>query len=81
MEESVSMNPRIHNTAMKMAVDGPKGGAGTSRRPFRARAGRDATQGSAFGSTLGYIPVLTGHMVNRSYRAHGEQIPKGNIEW
>ena len=30
---------------------------------------------------LGYYPVLTGHMVNRSYRAHGEQIPKGNIEW
>ena len=32
-------------------------------------------------STLGYIPVLTGRMVNRSYRAHGEQMSEGNIEW
>ena len=40
------MNPRIHNAAMKMGVE-------ASCRPSRALPGGDATQGSAFGSTLG----------------------------
>ena len=56
------MNPRIHHTAMKMGVDGPKGRVGASRRPFRARAGGDSTQGSARGSTLSYIPAAAARL-------------------
>ena len=29
--------------------------------------------------TLGTIPVLTGNMVNKTYRRHGEQLFKGNV--
>ena len=50
------MNPRIHNAAMKMGVrlvlpplqGSPRGGG--------------ATQGSAFGSTLGYIPAAASRL-------------------
>ena len=33
-----------------------------SCRPFRARAGGDSTQGSAFGSTQGYIPAAASRL-------------------
>ena len=69
------MNCGMHDTAMKMSC------REAFLPPFQGSRGWGSTQGSAFGSTLGYIPVLTGHMVNRSYRAHGEQIPRGNVEW
>ena len=53
------MNPRVHDTARKMGVDGPRGRTGTSRRPFRALPVGAVTQGSAFGSTLGYVPAAS----------------------
>ena len=48
---------RIHVRAVKMGVDGPRGEAGVSCRPFRAHAGGVSPQGSAFGFTLGYTPA------------------------
>ena len=59
---SVAMNPRIHHTAKKMGVDEPKDRVGAFRRPFRARAGGDSTQGSARGSTLSYIPAAAARL-------------------
>ena len=50
------MNCGIHNTATKM------GAVRRSRRPFRAHADGDSTQGSAFGSTLGYIPAAASRL-------------------
>ena len=56
------MNSRVHNAAKKVGVDGPKGRRGASCRPFRARAGGDPTQGSAFVFTLGYIPAAASRL-------------------
>ena len=48
-------------------------------RPFGPGRVWGRTQGSVR-STLGYDPVLTGDMVNKTYRLHGEQLSNGNIE-
>ena len=56
------MNPRVHDTARKMGVDGPRGRTGASRRPFRALPVGAVTQGSAFGSTLGYVPAAASRL-------------------
>ncbi len=50
------MNCGMHDTAMKM------GAVRRSWRPFRTHAGGDSTQGSAFGSTLGYIPAAASRL-------------------
>ena len=47
---------------MNTGVDGPKGRARGSCRPFRARPGGDSTQGCAFGSTPGYIPAAASRL-------------------
>ena len=53
-EESVSMDhPWIRSAVMEMGADGPKGRAGVSCRPFRARLIRGSTWSSTFGSTPG----------------------------
>ncbi len=56
------MNPRVHDAAMKMRVDRPKGRVGKFLRPFRAPPDADFTQGSACGSTLGYIPAAASRL-------------------
>ena len=49
------MNSRIHNTATKMGV-------GAFLSPFQGSRGRETTQGSAFGSTPGYIPAAASRL-------------------
>ncbi len=57
------MNLRIHNTAMKMDGGGPRGWAGASRRPFRARRDRGFYPGfRRSGSTLSYIPAAASRL-------------------
>ena len=49
------MNSRTHNTATKMGV-------GAFLSPFQGSRGRETTQGSAFGSTPGYIPAAASRL-------------------
>ena len=64
LEESVRMNPRFHDTAMKMSV-GDETRWRTGFVPV-ALSGLDVvwflTRGSAFGSTPGYIPAAASRL-------------------
>ena len=64
------MNARIHNTAMKMGVGGPKVLGARFLPPFRARAGGGSTQGSAVPAPPWAIfpPPLRGSRCSRSCR-------------
>ena len=64
--QSVSMNPRIHNTAVKIGVGGSGSQVGLTDCIPAALAGlqlvRFPTWGSAFGSTPGYIPAAASRL-------------------
>ena len=59
----------VTSRTSRPGVSGPNY-VGVSRRPYRARAGGDSTQGSAFGSTLGYIPAAASRLKPCFVRPH-----------